>query len=373
MKLGLITIYHVPNYGSVLQTYATQELLRSFGHDVRVIRYNYFNERYYEEAGHTQSLRERLYFLKPLLMPFSKAAVLQRFRNKYLNFTDLFNSIEELNKYDWEDYDAFIVGSDQVWNTKFLFGDPGFLLSFVPESKKRISLSSSFATKTVCNKYEKVFKRELSKFAAISVREQNGVDIIHSQLGVDLPVVVTLDPTLLLDNKQWITLFPLNCKKQHSKPYILYYMWAYAFEPRPYIFEVVKYYQQKLGYDVVALEGIRESKGYKDIHFIDADNSTIPEFIELFNNAALVITSSFHGTAFAINFGVPLVSIVPNNAGDDRQTTLLKACGADSSIIKINTEISTINPTYDVNKVKARLDRIRQASIQWIKDNINEY
>jgi predicted NBD/HSP70 family sugar kinase len=68
------------------------------------------------------------------------------------------------------------------------------------------------------------------------------------------------------------------------------------------------------------------------VHFIDADNSSIAEFIQLFNNASMVITTSFHGTAFALNFGVPLVSIVPDNGGDDRQITLLKNCGANGCL-----------------------------------------
>lgn len=69
MKIGLITIYHVPNYGSVLQTYATQKILQSLGHEVKVIQYNYFNDRYYKEIGRGPSFRERFYPLKTLLMP----------------------------------------------------------------------------------------------------------------------------------------------------------------------------------------------------------------------------------------------------------------------------------------------------------------
>lgn len=371
MKIGLTTIYNVPNYGSVLQTYATQELLKSLGHDVEVIQYDYFNERYYNERGYGATWRERFYPLKALMLPWCRAAALKRFRNKYLNFTKPFGSLEALSDNDWSGYDAFVVGSDQVWNTKFLLGDPGFLLQYVPNNKPRISLSSSFATKSVNDKYEDLFKRELSKFSSLSVREINGVDIIQRQLGIDKPVEVTLDPTLLLSKEQWLSKFTVN-KRKHDKPYILYYMLPYAFEPRPYIYEVVKYFKDSLDYDVVALEGIRDSSDCKDVAFADADNSTIPEFIDLFSNASLVITSSFHGTAFALNFGKPLISVVPDNAGDDRQTTLLKNCGATSSIVKIGTPIYTINPNYDNTAVSSKLNAMREQSIKWIKNNIND-
>lgn len=368
MKIGLITIYHVPNYGSVLQTYATQELLQSMGHEVKVIQYNYFNDRYYKELGRDPSFRERFYSLKTLLMPKCKAAVLKRFRNKFLNFTSPFGNQVALENNNWEDYDAFVVGSDQVWNTKYLLGDPCFLLQFVPSSKKRYSLSSSFATKTVADKYVPIFKKELSRFSAISVRESNGLTIIHNQLKLDKPVKVTLDPTLLLSKNQWLEKFPSTTRRR--KPYILYYMWAYAFEPRPYIYEVVKHFSSKMKCEVVALEGIRDSKDCKEINFIDADNSTIPDFISLFANASLVVTSSFHGTAFAINFGVPLISIVPDNVGDDRQSSLLKACGAENCIVKINSVIEDIQPQYDVTFVHEKLDSLRQDSVNWIKLNI---
>lgn len=366
MKIGLITIYHVPNYGSVLQTYATQELLTKLGHEVSVIRYNYYNKRYYEEIGHGPSFRERFYPLKALLMPCSKAAVLKRFRNKYLHFTSPFNSRESLFNYDWSGYDAFVVGSDQVWNTRFLHGDPSFLLDFVPSGKPRYSLSSSFATPTVEKKYESIYKEQLAKFDSISVREQNGVNIIQQQLGINKPVTVTLDPTLLLSKEEWVSQLSIK-NHQQRKPYILYYMWAYAFEPRPYIYEVVKYFKDKLKCDVVALEGIRDSKDCKELPFIDADNSTIPEFIDLFNNASMVITSSFHGTAFALNFGKPVVSIVPDNAGDDRQTTLLRQCGADNCIVRIGTDVTTIMPEYNSKNVEQIISELRSYSINWIK------
>lgn len=367
MKIGLITIYHVPNYGSVLQTYATQEILTKLGHEVSVIRYNYFNDRYYKEIGHGPSLRERFYPLKSLLMPYSKAAVLKRFRNNYLHFTRPFKSREALFNYDWSSYDAFVVGSDQVWNTRFLHGDPSFLLDFAPVDKHRYSLSSSFATTTVEKKYESSFREELGKFDAISVREQNGVNIIQQQLGINKPVKVTLDPTLLLNKEEWVSRFPTKTPRKR-KPYILYYMWAYAFEPRPYIYDVVKHFKNKMNCNVIALEGIRDSSDCHSVSYIDADNSTIPEFVDLFSNASLVITSSFHGTAFALNFGVPVISIVPDNEGDDRQSTLLKQCGADKSIVQIGSDIVSIQPESDMQNVVNKLDRIRKDNINWIND-----
>lgn len=369
MKIGVTTIYNVPNYGSVLQTYATQELLRSMGHDVCIIQYDYFNKRYYEERGFGPSWREKFYPLKSIFMPWCRAAKLKRFRKDYLTFTPLFHDLKELKGYDWGSYDAFVVGSDQVWNTKFLLGDPGFLLQYIPEEKLRFSLSSSFATQNINPKYERLFIQELSKFKALSVREKNGVSIIHNQLNISIPVEITLDPTLLLSKEQWLGRFSMKYRV-HNKPYILYYMLPYAFEPRPYIYSLVKHYQNDMNCDVVALEGIRDSRDCKDVHFIDADNASIPEFIDLFAYASLVITSSFHGTAFALNFGIPLISVVPDNSGDDRQTTLLTACGARGSIARLGTDVNLLDPYYDINDVQKEISKMRNQSINWINENI---
>ena len=84
----------------------------------------------------------------------------------------------------------------------------------------------------------------------------------------------------------------------------------------------------------------------------------------------MVITSSFHGTAFALNFGIPLVSIVPDGESDDRQTTLLYSMDCKQSAIKIGTNLADINPYYNVMDVQDRLEQHRNNDIDWIKKSI---
>lgn len=89
----------------------------------------------------------------------------------------------------------------------------------------------------------------------------------------------------------------------------------------------------------------------------------------MFQNAALVITSSFHGTAFAVNFGRPLISIVPSN-GDDRQTTLLRDLNLLSCIVPVGKPLNEINPYYDVKVEQNLLDKKRMESLKWICKNV---
>jgi exopolysaccharide biosynthesis predicted pyruvyltransferase EpsI len=149
-------------------------------------------------------------------------------------------------------------------------------------------------------------------------------------------------------------------------------MLTYAFEPRPYIYNVIKQLQNKEDYDVIALEGYTAPEQANGIRMIDKTDSSISEFIDLFANADVVVTSSFHGTAFAVNFGIPLVSIVPNGNNDDRQSTLLKSVGLDNCIANFDVEIDSIVPVYDTDKTRCRLEALRQESKEWIWNNINK-
>lgn len=361
MKIGLVTIYHVPNYGSVLQTYATQKVLEQMGHECVVIQYNYRNDAFFAKQG-----LKRNKFKEWQLdnIPFLKSCKLNRFRKKHLNFSQKFETYSELEEYDWTSFDCFIVGSDQVWNTKFLLGDPAFLLKFAPDDKPRISLSSSFAMDSLHEDYRELFNLELQRFKALSVRESNGVDIIKKCLGVEKDVLVTLDPTLLLSKEDWLKYIPCSVM-QKKRPYILLYMWTYAFEPRPYILRVVEYFQKKMSADVRVLEGHRELKDLQ-CPFIDENKAGVGRFIELFANADLVITSSFHGTAFAANFGIPLISIVPNGKSDDRQSSLLKKLALEKCIVHIGDDLSIINPRYDTDSIKKCLTDFRNSNINWL-------
>lgn len=367
MKLALFTIFRVPNFGSVLQTYATQYCLEKQGHSCIVIDY---------KEKQTVKQKVKIFFslyniacLLGIRPQFRKPRQLRKFINKYIHISGEYDGTEKLQKENWSKIDALVVGSDQVWNYRYQGKDNVYLLPFANNQTKCYALASSFAVNSIPDDYKKEYKTALSKFKAISVREKNGVNIIES-LNIGKTAKLVLDPTLWISGEEWLTLFrPKYCLEQ--KPYILLYMWTYAFEPRPYIYEVLKYWQQKLGdCRIIALEGSPKKKECPVIEIEDVADSTIPEFLNYFAHAALVITSSFHGTAFAVNYGRPLISIVPDESFDDRQSSLLSTIGADNSIIPIGKNIEDINPYYEADKVSSNLNALRADSMDWINQNI---
>lgn len=368
-KIGLITIWHVPNFGSVLQTYATQEIIKKLGFECFLLNYKYPNHWHYSQGRKPKSLRSVIGYILGLGPYHRKSKKLNKFKNRFFNFSRSFASLDEMISYDWSDYRTIAVGSDQVWNYRYTFADSAFMLSFLPEDIRRISIASSFASKSLPLELRPKYKKYLSLFDAISVREQNGLSIVNDELGLKHNAAIILDPTLLLSRDEWMSLIPRS-KFVKKRRYILLYMLTYAFEPRPYIFDVLKYMSEKYDYDIVALEGYTRSENAKGVTMIDKTDSDISEFIDLFANADMVVTSSFHGTAFAVNFGIPLISIVPNEKGDDRQSSFLEQIRLHQCITPIGKDLSVIIPQYDVNQADILLIKLRNASFNWITDNM---
>ena len=368
-RIGLITIYHVPNFGSVMQTYATQILLEKLGMECNVINYKYPNEWHYSKGRPRPSFKSFIGHLFGILPAHRKANKLNGFKRKHFNFTKSYKSLDELKSADWSGFDMFAVGSDQVWKAQFTLGDSAFMLSFIPDDKYRISIASSFASKNVPEEFIAKYKKYIGKFNAISVREQNGIDIIKNDLELNHTPEVVLDPTLLLSKEEWMNIVPRSRFKK-TKKYILLYMLTYAFEPRPLIFDIIKHLQEQDDYEVIALEGYTPKELAQGIEMIDKTDSSIPEFIDLFANADVVVTSSFHGTAFAVNFGIPLVSVVPEGNNDDRQSTLLKSINLGCCIANSNTELTEIKYRYDKSNSLKDLQLLREKSIHWISRNI---
>lgn len=368
-NIGLITIYQVPNFGSVLQAYATQIVLEKMGMQCKIINYNYPNEWHYSKGIAKESIRSKIGHFFGILPLHRKANKLIKFKEEHFNFTRLYKNYDELRNEDWSEYDIFAVGSDQVWNSRFTLGDTAFMLSFIPDNKRRISISSSFATESIPEGLVNKYKKHLQKFNAISVRESNGMDIIEKQLQLDIAPTLVPDPTLLLSKEEWISVVP-SSKFKKKKEYILLYMLTYAFEPRPYIFEIIKELQKQNDYDVIALEGYTPPQMANGIKMIDKRDSSISEFIDLFANADIVVTSSFHGTAFAVNFGIPVISVVPEGNSDDRQSSLLKSLDLDNCIAINGSNNINIEPRYDIAKTNEKICRMRKESLDWIYRSI---
>lgn len=327
MNIALITTHNANNYGAILQTFATQEILKQYG-TATIINY---------ENNHLSISLDLVRFLptvhgllgmaKDIFRLFPRYRALRKFQDffdMYFNLSSLVSGdhIESLS----EIYDVYVVGSDQVWNpacvSKLRKIDSVYFLGFVPNEKIKISYASSIGGYKY-SEYEAVEVKELlSGFNSISVREKDTKNYLEDMLGRRVEHV--LDPTLLLAKDQWLN--SLNIQKE-SEPerYILFY----CVPKLQGIKKIAKYYKEKLGIKLIALDQGLSSGVKVDKHIRDAGPI---EFIELFNNAEFIITDSFHGTCFSINFGKPFV-VYTEGMHSNRIKSILEITGLKNRLL----------------------------------------
>ncbi|MDE6218486.1 MAG: polysaccharide pyruvyl transferase family protein, partial [Muribaculaceae bacterium] len=149
----------------------------------------------------------------------------------------------------------------------------------------------------------------------------------------------------------------------------LCYLIGYSFNPFPYADEVIKKIKRATGYKVVMIAGepINILRGYKVMN-----DCTPEEFLNLFYNASYVITSSFHGTAFAINFGIPFTSIVDNlSNNDNRQTSLISKVGMGShGVLRKDEDLTNFIPMKTSDSYAPLLEECRESSQRYLLDSL---
>lgn len=380
-RTALITLHSLPNYGSVLQAYATARVLERGGFGCDIIDYTYPNEWHYRHGQPRPAWWRPLYsrVAGPLLRGLgitsqhAFSSRLRDFRGDYLKETRAFGSLEALERHDWSGYQAVIAGSDQLWSPRFIKGDKAFMLSFVPDGVRKVSVASSFGVKDIPPGLTEHYRRWLGRFDAITVREENGLRIVRDTLGVDVATSQVLDPTLLLGPDEWDDLALKVMPRVPMEPYIVLYGLYYAFESRPTIFHALAEMQKRLGVKkVVSLSGYPDPECPYPLKVDNRRDVRPEEFVALLKGAAGVVTSSFHGTAFALNFGRPLISVTPaDRTDDDRQSSLLRAAGAPEVITPAGTPAGKMVHLYDTAGVSATLGKMRQDNISTILTNID--
>lgn len=347
MRIGIITLHKVLNFGSALQAYALQHFLEKQGYtETELIDYKYPNKFHKGKFKLDKpTIRIFLGTLKDFI--FNKRRdTNRRFRDFYKEYFNLspqeYKSIEQIEK-DPPLYDLYITGSDQVWNVNTLKNDPVMYCSFAPQNAEIISFGSSFTNKTLPVKYQEDVKRRLKRYKKIGVREQSSIEIlIDLGLTSNKEVMVTCDPTLLLTKEDYHEL-ALKSELKIEDDFILVYGLTYAYNPEPALSSIVDNVARQLNCKVYTL-------WFRHPHF-KSEHKEIwgigpCEFCYLFEHAKFIITSSFHGTMFSVINRKPFVSIVPRkNEKDTRIKDFLDKVGlkqnyvfADSTDYQLNME-----------------------------------
>ena len=196
------------------------------------------------------------------------------------------------------------------------------------------------------------------------MREKNAQIVVKELIGRDVPLC--LDPTLLLDKENYNHMIE-ESKVKIKGDYILVYVLKYAFNPYPYTTRFIETGLKLVCIDFSAKEYLKLSNC---LHLHDAVGPS--DFLWLLGHAKLIVTNSFHGTAFAINFCVPFFSIVNNeNTGDDRIVSLIQQVGAESRLVKKDSTMPHFSSDIDWGKIQSNLNKLREKSLDYLKKSIS--
>lgn len=323
MKIGILTFHRADNYGAMLQCYALFKVLKDRGYDVEVIDYRCpFVEKAYRGLP-----KMRKNIVKWAISVAKRMTIWSKEKKRRVAFDEMRKMLVLSQAYTAKEikknglpYDLVITGSDQVWNPMITGGiDDIYYLDF-PGDFVRCSYAVSIGNIKQQNYQSSAFYQKLNRFDWLSLRESDAVDFI-SEL-VKKPAVCCLDPTLLLDKRDWEKLVN-SIDVPVKKDYIL----LYYLETNEELIKIAKWYSEHLDIPIVCC-----NKDKENINGINWVNEIGPlEFVKLIVNAKTVITSSFHATVFSVLFEKDIRIVLHSKTGE-RVRNLAKTCEFESRI-----------------------------------------
>ncbi len=363
MTSGLITFFRHHHYGAQLQAYAAMRALTELGHPCQIIDY-----RPEYDAGLNDLFRKG--GLRAHLTNVHTAAHLAAMRRRGARFDAFVSEHMVLTPHRYTTYeqlcnmppdlDIFVAGSDQIWNPNIFPNkqfDPAYLLGFAGD-RRRMSYAPSFAVSKLPEDKAKQLKEYLEPFSALSVREKRGQALVERCTGRTAYVV--LDPTLLLRREDWAALAQAP---KYKKPYILCY---FVSDPGA-VASYAKALAERTGLPIVQLAGARRKINGCSEMVYDAGPR---EFLGLFRNADYVVTNSFHGAVFSLQFGRPFFTAVSPkelvNPTDSRIYSLLSRLGCADRIVGLESTADVEAP-MDYDTINAKLEDARADSLAYLK------
>lgn len=344
MKAGIVTFEKAINYGTSLQAVALLKVLQEQEIDAAFVHH------YCEEIDKTS----RVFDWKQARSPAYTLAHLYNLdvaRKRKNQFKRFWNQHYVTGPDDPAHYDIVIAGSDQVWNYNLTARDWFFFLDFPKGKLKKVSYAGSFGLSQIDPALQPSICPLLEDFDYISVREQTAAGLVEEICGRKVPVV--LDPTLLLNRQQWSELADLDFS---HRGYIFVYtvfnsnsLWEFAYE-----------LSKKTGLPIRTIS-------YSKIHRRKAEytlDAGPAQWLSHILNAEYVVTNSFHGFAFSVNFEKQFYyELPPHSSGvGSRLSDMAQAYGLTGRELKHKDECA-----IDYAPVRDKLEKDREKSMDFIR------
>ena len=369
VSVQILTLKLDNNYGGILQAYALQKAVGNYADDVITTHYEKRFSFYIKLLGYIRRLVYRYVFNKKEVsnLPIGATGIIAE---RPLEF--IAKNIKTSKKLRiTKEPSIVIVGSDQVWRsvyadvTRYLFA--GVKKGYM----KKLSYSASFGKDDLSEYSASLIYRtaQLAKqFAAISVREDNGVELVNKYWGIKANHHV--DPTLLLSKEQYEQMVENNIASTHQPEGSLF---VYVLDKSNYKREIIectsKIINSKI-YNFMPPEVV----SWKNLKF-SPDKYRLPsveQWLRSFRDAKYVVTDSFHGTVFSIIFNKPFIAVGNKSRGLARFTSLLKMFGLEDRLISDISQVTPelINAKINWGKVNAIKDREQKRSMEYLKKHL---
>lgn len=367
MRIAILTQPLRTNYGGILQNYALQQSLKGMGHDVSTL--DDVGKRGLSPAKFLKRTGKILLGKIPASYLFYE----KRYRQDYAVFTqytrafvnthmDMCPYRDLIRDLTPDSFDAYIVGSDQVWRPGY--NDIGrMFLDFTGDWKvRRIAYAASFGVDAWEFSPEETKRcAELAgRFDAISVREASGIPLCGRYLGVQ--AVQMPDPSMLLTGEQYAALIDpkktVPCEGQ---------LFVHLLDETPGKRKIIRSLAEKYGVSPFRCNQA-EREDCLEIPIEQRIQPPVEQWLRSFREAEYVVTDSFHATVFAILFNKPFLVLDNPGRGSARMRSLLDGFGLGNCLISEDTVPSF--PGIDYLRANFRLEQLRQEAKNFLSEHL---
>lgn len=378
MKIAILTQPLGHNYGGLLQAYALQAYLKKLGCVVETL------DRRIDDTGKTP-LKSHVLNLIKLLMGRVKSlpnesrqawvlGELAAFRDLRLTMSPRIDSEQAVRDYYRErTFDAFVVGSDQVWRPRYSPSILNFYLDFLDDIKnsaKRIAYAASFGVDDweYSGELTEKCKNLAQKFDAISVREKSAVELCTEKLGVTAQCVV--DPTLLLEPADYQPLIAECGENAHSGCVL-----SYVLDPAPAKRSIADSVGRAMGAEVFSIKPEYSLTQVQAKDIAKCRFPSVESWLQAFHDASFVVTDSFHGTVFSILFNKPFIALGNSARGMARFESLLSQFGLTDRLVADPREVSSelLQSQIDWDAVNCNREALASAGRNFLQTNLFEH
>lgn len=353
-KLLLLTLHSQNNnFGSVLQAHSLYDSLEEFGLDVTTLNY----QPYYSNGAITPKMFIKKFITNLVFLPFFLIRT-KRF-NKLIKSKKLTKKITRNSKLSSvsKGYDIYLIGSDQVWNPRYLCGrDDAYFLKFT-NSKHKMSYGASIGTREITDEELDAIVNKITDFKYISLREK--ISCLQLKDHGLKNVKYVLDPVFLHDEDYYLKLASKSIK---YTGYIL----AYVIHKDEFISHVIDELARMLNKKVIQVGGFAKKCNYNK--FLRSAGPA--EFLSLIKNADFVITSSFHGTAFAHIFNKQFAVVMPKG-NTLRIENILETAGTEDRVIYSLDDVERMLDPIDYKTANDRLQAMKNDSLDYLKQMLD--